>query len=480
MASSRWRRKWEQDAETDGWSPVPTQIVSNEEHVPLPPTPEQRRVAHHLRETSRLQAARLAMSRREFLASPCGMAAAFLAMNQVFGRFFDADPAEASETAAVSERLPRGEFVFDVQTHHVAPGRQFAGTMQRREAARRLDPLLQGRGPVRKEELLLANYIKEVFLDSDTSVAVISGVPAQTEAYNILPPEQMAATREIVNRLAASRRVVAHGLIAPNRQGDNLEMEWQVQKLRIEAWKGYTGQPMGGARQQWAVDDERVAYPMLELSRRLGVRNICLHKGFPFPGTGVEAWHPRDIEKAARDFPDLNFIVYHAGLKDIGQAARVDLSRRDARVDWVTDLCEIRQRNPTLTNIYAELGSTFGMTAITAPRLCGHVLGMLIQSLGADHVLWGTDSVWWGSPQWQIEAFRRFDMPENLMTIFGYAPLTPDVKAKILGLNAAAVFGVDPAAVLNPVPQDFVSRLRAAYLEEGPRPSLTQYGWVLG
>jgi hypothetical protein len=105
---------------------------------------------------------------------------------------------------------------------------------------------------------------------------------------------------------------------------------------------------------------------------------------------------------------------------------------------------------------------------------------MLIQSLGPDHVLWGTDSIWWGSPQWQIEAFRRFEMPESLMTTFGYAPLTPHVKAKILGLNAAAVFGVDPGAVLNPVPQDYISRLKAAYLEDGPRPSLTQYGWVLG
>jgi hypothetical protein len=52
------------------------------------------------------------------------------------------------------------------------------------------------------------------------------------------------------------------------------------------------------------------------------------------------------------------------------------------------------------------------------------------------------------------------------------------VKAKILGRNAAPLHGVDPGAVINPVPGDFVSRLKAAYLENGPRPSLTQYGWV--
>lgn len=86
MSARRWRRKDELDSVTDGWSPVPTRIVSNEEYLPLPPNPEQQRVAHRLREASGLHAARLGLTRRQFLASPCGMAAAFLAMNQVFGR----------------------------------------------------------------------------------------------------------------------------------------------------------------------------------------------------------------------------------------------------------------------------------------------------------------------------------------------------------------------------------------------------------
>jgi predicted TIM-barrel fold metal-dependent hydrolase len=119
------------------------------------------------------------------------------------------------------------------------------------------------------------------------------------------------------------------------------------------------------------------------------------------------------------------------------------------------------------------------MTVLTSPLLCGHMLGMLVQHLGDDHVLWGTDSIWWGSPRWQIEALRRLTMPETLMQRFGYGPLTPAVKAKIFGLNAARLFGVDPAARRNPVPGDYVSRLRAAYREEGEAPSLTQYGWVL-
>ena len=454
------------------------QIVSNEEYLPIPPTHEQQRVAHRLREMSRRHAATLGVTRREFLESSCGTAAAFLAMNAVFGRFFNVDPAEAWDAAAVAERLPQGQFVFDVQTHHVAAPRQFRSVLRFREMARRWNADI---GATRDmSEVYLENYIKEVFLDSDTSVAVISGIPSASDEENILPPDNMVETRELVNRLAASRRIVSHGLISPNKgRGDLEAMERQAKELKVEAWKGYTGQPLGYPAKTWAVDDEKVSYPMLEASRRLGIKNICLHKGLPFAQTLEGPWHPRDVEKAARDFPDMNFIIYHSGLKSVEEAARSDVTNPTTRVDWVTDLCEIRQRNPKLTNIYAELGSTFGLTVITSPLLCGRILGMLIQSLGADHVLWGTDSIWWGSPRWQIEALRRFQMPEVLMQRLGYAPLTDAVKARIFGLNAAPLFGVDPGAIINRVPADFISRMKAAYLEEGPRPSLTQYGWVL-
>jgi uncharacterized protein len=481
MRERRWVRKWSRDAGTDEFSPLPTQVVSNEEYIPLAQTAEQARVAELLDENARRSARRLGLSRRDFLASSAGMASAFLALNAVFGQFFEIDPVEAIESAAADERKPSGQFIFDIQTHHVAAPRQFPFLLGLRRVGRPWNPeLAKDRGTM--DELYLGNYIKEIFLDSDTTVAVISGIPSATDESNILPPDKMAETRDVINRLAASQRLVAHGLVSPNKGPSDLdEMRRQSAELKISAWKGYTGLPFGNPPKPWRVDDEKVAYPMLEASRRLGIRNICLHKGLPLQGGVEEYWHPRDLERAAKDFPDLNFIVYHSAfhsLLPLLDAAR-DEFRTSARVNWVTDLCEIRQRNPGLTNIYAELGSTFGQMVITSPMLCGHVLGMLVQTFGADHVLWGTDSIWWGSPQWQIEALRRFTMPESLMKRFGYGPLTPEVKAQILGLNAARVYGIDPNAHRNPVPPDYVSKLRAAYREEGPRPSLTQYGWVL-
>ena len=481
MSSRQWTRKWTRDVATEGFSPVPTQVISNEEYLPLAQTLEQQRVARTLEEITGTNARRLGVRRRDFLASSAGMAAAFLALNGVFGRFFDVEPVEALESAAADARKPAGQFVFDIQTHHVAAPRQFPWLLELRKLGRLWNPDLQkDRGTM--DELYLENYIKEIFLDSDTTVAVISGIPSATEGGNILPPNKMAETRDVINRLAASQRLVAHGVVAPNKGPQELdEMRRQAEQLKIGAWKCYTGLPFGNPPKPWRADDEKVAYPMLEAARKLGIKNVCLHKGLPLLNGIDEYWHPRDLERAAADFPDVNFIVYHAAFRSLQPWINVPAERIDAstRVDWVTDLCEIRRRNPKLTNIYAELGSTFGQMVITTPALCAHVLGMLISALGADHVLWGTDSIWWGSPQWQIEALRRFTMPEPLMTRLGYRPITSEIKAQILGLNAARLYGIDPGVHRNPVPPDFISKMKAAYLDEGASPSLTQYGWVL-
>jgi hypothetical protein len=142
-------------------------------------------------------------------------------------------------------------------------------------------------------------------------------------------------------------------------------------------------------------------------------------------------------------------------------------------------LCAWKKANPRVANVYMELGATFGMTAISFPILCAHILGMTIDAFGEDHVLWGTDSIWWGSPQWQIEAFKRFEMPGSLMKRFGYKPLGTEVKRKILGLNAARVYGVDPEERIKPLPGDAIDRLRAMNAEARLSiPSNTLYGWV--
>jgi len=250
-------------------------------------------------------------------------------------------------------------------------------------------------------------------------------------------------------------------------------MDRQAATLKVDAWKGYTGAAPKGFDRGWFVDDEKIAYPMLERARKLGVKRICLHKGLPL-GPVADYNHPRDLIKAAKDFPDLDFVAYHAGLLSVSATSQ------SAEVPWTSDFCRMKQKELSIKNIYMELGSTFGQLATTNPTACAHLLGQVITAFGADHVLWGTDSIWYGTPQWQIEAFRRFEIPDALIEKHGYAPLTRPVKEQIFGLNAARLFGVDVSAKRNEIPSDYLSRIKMSYLEDGPVPSHRWYGWVTG
>jgi uncharacterized protein len=465
--------------------PVPTQLVSNEEFPPLPQTAAQKRVEHRILADAGRLAPRLGLSLRQFLATSGGMATSLLAMNAVFGRFFDVHAVEAAEPGAFKARSGEAFFIFDAQLHYVGAGydpadeeakRQGAVTKQGllglRKSARRLNPKLAAdRGTL--ADLSWENFVKEVFLDSETDVGLISTPPGPYPQEAVVPPKEMTHIRDEINRITQSRRMLAHGLITPQLGQVDLDfMDQQAATLKVDAWKGYTGAAPKGFDRGWFVDDEKVAYPMLERARKLGVKRVCLHKGLPL-GPVADYNHPRDVIKAAKDFPDLDFLLYHAGLLRVSGSQSAD-------VPWTTEFCQMKKREPGIRNIYMELGSTFGQLVTTNPLACAHLLGQIVDAFGADHVLWGTDSIWYGTPQWQIEAFRRFEIPPALVEKHGYAPLTRPVKEQIFGLNAARMFGVDVKAKRQEIPQDYLSRMKMAYLDDGRRPSHRWYGWVVG
>jgi predicted TIM-barrel fold metal-dependent hydrolase len=467
-------------------TPLPTRLVSNEEFPALPQTTAQREVEDRiLTEAGRL-APRLGLSRRDFLRTSGGMATSLLAMNAVFGRFFDVLPIEAAEAAAFQARGGAPYFIFDVQVHYVGdkydPNNEEAsrkGAVAKgnlvalRQRARKLNPKLESdKGTV--ADLSWQNFVKEVFFDSETDIGLISTPPGPYPQEAVVPPKEMTHIRDEINRITQSRRMLAHGLVTPQLGQADLDfMDMQAATLKVDAWKAYTGAPPKGFNHGWFADDEKIAYPMLERMRKVGVKRFCIHKGLPL-GPVADYNHPRDLIKAAKDFPDIDFLVYHSGLLN------VTAPKPTGEIPWTTEFCQMKKKEPAIKNIYMELGSTFGQLVTTNPTACAHLLGQIIDAFGADHVLWGTDSIWYGTPQWQIEAFRRFEIPDALVTQHKYAPLTRTVKEQIFGLNAARVFGVDVNAKRNEIPKDYMSRMKMAYLDEGSAPSHRWYGWVTG
>src|SRR5262249_44607656 len=101
---------------------------------------------------------------------------------------------------------------------------------------------------------------------------------------------------------------------------------------------------------------------------------------------------------------------------------------------------------PQRKNLYAEVGSTFAATVTNRPLECAHVLGTLLRDLGPDYVMWGTDSALWGNPQWQIDAFRKFRIPDQLVEGHGYPRFTDEIKGRVLGPNAARIWNLKPRA----------------------------------
>jgi predicted TIM-barrel fold metal-dependent hydrolase len=237
---------------------------------------------------------------------------------------------------------------------------------------------------------------------------------------------------------------------------------------------------------RWSLDDEAIAYPTYELIRRNraqlkdrpGFFNVCIHKGLTTLGDPSDPasdqppmGNPNDIPKAARDWPEFNFIIYHAAWAPLFYAQQSVRAVREGRllngvpdVQWVTRMA---QQCAHLPNVYAELGTTFAATVTTFPTVCAHILGQFLKYWGPERIVFGSDSLWYGAPQWQIEALWRFQIPETMAAKYGYPRLDEKARRKILGLNSARLYKLDgrtpvsAAGRYQPVPRDFPTRVPA-------------------
>ena len=356
-------------------------------------------------------------------------------------------PAGRAEVLVI-ERTSR---VVDVQTHLVDP------TLWVGPHANALGRFLQlvdpERWPGEIDPRLIdaAAWASLMFGTSETGVALLTSTPGPA-GENVLENTQIAAVRDVTDRYAGSGRVLTHTIAHPNLGPAELDrvVDWS-RDLRPSAWKVYTlagpptaASPTGG----WFLDDAEVGLPFLERVQAVGPKIVCAHKGLggPIPDASVAAASPRDIGPAAAAFPDLTFVVYHSGYErnPSGQEAAFD-PINPSGVDRLIASCAAHGIGRD-GNVYAELGSTWFLM-LRRPVEAAHVLGKLLLHFGAERILWGTDSTWYGSPQPLIDAFRAFTIPERMQETFGYPPLTAAAKAAILGHNAARLYGIDLDAV---------------------------------
>jgi predicted TIM-barrel fold metal-dependent hydrolase len=500
-----WIRKALRDMKKGVDSPMPTQVVSNEEFTPRPQTPQQKKVEHLIGEMADERSKKLGLDRRTFMASAMGLATCFLAQNRVYGKVWDVEEVETYEPAAIDEKFPKGEyFIIDVQAHFT---NGLSLPFREMEFVKNMGFQLKNDA----ESYSFRNFVKEMFFDSETSMVVISGVPGREElrdkegkvlegaartpgvAGRVLPSWVMSKSKNEINGLAGSQRALCQGNLAPNhywnketnsvdKAGVIEQMEREINIYKIDSWKWYCHTDPGRSGGGFQLDDDNAQW-FIEESRKRGMKNISVHKGFSYQSEKLgHLANPKDVEKAALRNPDFNFIVYHSALKhgpnevDWQKSNQYDPTTGD--FEWHKVLMDIKKRNPKLNNVYCEIGSFFNVLVIADPVMAMHGIGKNIKHYGSDHVVWGTDCLWWGSPQWAIDAFKRFQISDEMCEKFGYTKLTKEDKARILGLNAAKIYKVNLKAKRNAMPADSLERLKTAYLDHGGRRSNAAYGWV--
>jgi predicted TIM-barrel fold metal-dependent hydrolase len=473
-------------------SPIPTQLVSNGEFNPLPQTREQQRVEARVKEMADSLSRRHGMSRRQFLASSAGMAAGFLAMNEVFGAVFDVSHAEAAAPGVADQRARAlsGQFIIDDQTHFVRDDFKQEGLLDLAKYAKaHWNPALVGENTLARYKF--DNYLKEIFVDSDTKVALLSGAPFDDPSWDLLTNDQIAMARAAINTVAGSRRLLAHSVFTPKRAGWMDEVDRCIATIKPDSWKGYTiGDPLFPSTKQsyWRLDDRQVMYPFYEKIVKSGITTVCIHKGL-LPADYEKSWPGVwqyntvwDVGQAAKDWPQINFVIYHAALRPFLETPEAALAEFEStgRIKWATDLAEIPSKYG-VSNVYGEIGTAFANSAVANPKFAAAFLGTLVRGLGSDHVVWGSDSLWYGSPQWQIEALRRLEIPADMQKKHGFAPLgAPDgmVKTAIFSGNTARLYKLDLRSAQSAVTNDKVAAIKAEYVAMGGLRSNARYGYV--
>ena len=304
----------------------------------------------------------------------------------------------------------------------------------------------------------------------------LSGLPI-APAGSPMSPEAMDHARRLAAAACHDERVLLHAQALPN-VGDlqaNLDaMSAAVERYPIVCWKVFTNFPdiYDGSGNAWRLDDgdpalARVAEAFLRHAVDLGVPTVAAHKGLSMTlGYSSPFAAPDDVGPAARAHPDVRFLVYHSGFEAQGTEGPYDPAVAVGVNRLVTSLANAGIGPGQ--NVYAELGTTW-WSLLGRPEEAAHVLGKLLRAVGEDNILWGTDAVFYGSPQGQIQAFRAFQISEQFQEQFGYPALSDEIKRKILGLNALRLHDVDPVTVPCAFTRDDLEQLRLALPAAAPR-----------
>jgi uncharacterized protein len=438
--------------------PIKLHPVSNGEYNPPPVTPVLRETAKLARRMCEENARRAGMDRRSFLLSSMGAATTLWALaacssgddgggsgsggGKKGGTYNIPDEAMVDKDAAL-DALGSDMPVVDMQTHLLEYPADYNGF--------HLGQIFQNAKDCGDESLddcfSTERWLEEVFERSDTTVGVLSALPVvNPDRIDPLSAQVMDGAREEIDGVCGDGRILVQGHAWVNigeLDGALAAMDEEGANFPITAWKTYTHIGDGG----YFLDDHdpaglQVGEAFLNKVEDIGPNIVCVHKGFAAQTGGDKKFaDPVDIGPAAKAHPDIRFCVYHSGFEVGAAEGAYDPANPGQGVDRLIKSVQDAGIGPG-ENVYAELGSTW-FVVMRNPEMAAHVLGKLLVAFGPERILWGTDSIWYGSPQDQIQALRAFEITPEFQDQFGYPELTDEIKHRIFWRNAAELMDVD-------------------------------------
>jgi uncharacterized protein len=429
--------------------PLDLRKRSSDEYEPLPLSPVVVEAARRARAAIDRLARGRAVSRRDLMQSAAASAAVLAALSACTseerasqggsapgGTFtvptsIDTTTSSTSTTidpATSSSVLDRDDLVVDVQLHFLDPVRNTG------EFGAGFPQASCGLGT--KECFAEDVFLDLIFGQSTTNVGVLSGLPI-AGADAPLAIDIMDHARELLASKGGDQRLLLQAPVFP-ATGDLQEvldgMAADAAAHPVAAWKTYTHAPT-----EYRLDDDR-GDALLSQAVALGRPIIAVHKGISGETPSAS---PADVGPAAAAHPDATIVVYHSGWEGGVTEGPYDPGKPEPEqrgVDRLLATLDVAGIGAG-GNVYAELGSTWFNLARSLDE-AAHVLGKLLAHLGPERILWGTDSIWYGSPQGQIDAFRAFAISDEFQETFGYPALTDETKRLILGGNAARLYGL--------------------------------------
>lgn len=257
------------------------------------------------------------------------------------------------------------------------------------------------------------------FVQSPVDMAMACTVPVwdwfEESFSSVQAQHEFAARYPDRVLLAGGVDPIHHGL-----HGAKVEMIRQVEELGARSMKFYNAH----VDMSWRCDDRELAYPLYETAQNLGIEVLQFHKGLPFGMWDVEKLRPVDIQRPARDFPDMNFVIHHLALPYFDEAVSV------------------ASRFP---NVYLALSGILSFYKV-APRRVQEQMGRLLMEVGPHKLLWGSEAAMTGAPAPFLRDFVALEIPEDLRSGYGFPQISRMDKEMILGLNMARLYGIDVEA----------------------------------